>query len=167
MARIIRDRRIVEDDWQHAADGAPLPDGKVIVSLERWRGERDALLARGRVGLAIPGTLEVGEIAADLPHLPLVAVQFGFIKPKPEGGRSYDGRAYTQARLLRERHGYRGEIRATGDVQRDMLFYMHRSGVNAFEVKDPEDALRAFGDFSFGYQGAADDPTPIFRRRAP
>ena len=98
----------------------------------------------------------------------MVALTFAFIQPKPEGGRTFDGRASSQARLLRERHGFRGELRATGDVFRDAMYYMHRCGVNAFEVRpaqDLADALRAFGDFSLGYQGAADDPTPIFRRR--
>ncbi|HUS24148.1 MAG TPA: DUF934 domain-containing protein [Candidatus Binatia bacterium] len=165
MARIIRDRRIVEDDWQHVADGAPLPDAKVIVSLARWQAEREALAARGNVGVALPGTLDVTTLAGDLPQIPLLALQFDFIQPRPEGGRTFDGRAYSQARLLRERLGYRGEIRATGGVFRDAMFYMARCGVNAFEVKNPDDALHAFADFSLAYQGAADDPTPVFRRR--
>ena len=167
--KIIRDRAIVEDDWIRVDDTAPLPaSGRVIVSWTRWQAERDALKARGNVGVAIPPTLEAAELAADLPALALVAVQFAFIQPKPEGGRTFDGRGYSQARTLRERFGFKGEIRAIGDVFRDAMYYMQRCGVNAFEVKagaDLDDALRAFGDFSFGYQGAADDPTPIFRRR--
>jgi uncharacterized protein (DUF934 family) len=170
MARIIRDRRIVEDDWTAVADDAPLPaSGKVIVSWTRWQAERAALRDRGAVGVGIPATLDVAELQADLPALALVAIPFVFIQPKPEGGRTFDGRAYTQARLLRERYGYTGEIRATGDVFRDAMFYMARCGVNAFELKpahDLEDALNAFRDFSVGYQGAADDPMPIFRRRS-
>ena len=167
--RIIRDRAIVEDDWMRVDDAAPLPAaGKVIVPLARWLAEKDALRGRGSLGVAIPATLDVAELAGDLPALALVALTFAFIQPKPEGGRTFDGRAYTQARALRERFGFKGEIRATGDVFRDAMYYMHRCGVNAFEVKagaDLQDALKAFGDFSLGYQGAADDPTPIFRRR--
>jgi uncharacterized protein (DUF934 family) len=170
MAQIIRDRRIVEDDWIRLDDAqAILPAGKVIVSWLRWQAEKPALGQRGDVGVSIPGTLEVSELQDDLAQLPLIALDFSFIQPKPEGGRTFDGRAYSQARLLRERYGYRGEIRATGDVFRDAMYYMQRCGVNAFELKpgqDLNDALNAFKDFSLGYQGAADDPTPIFRRRA-
>jgi len=170
MGRIIRDRRIVEDDWTWVADDAALPSsGKVIVSHARWQADKAALAARRDIGVSIPGTLDVGELKDDLAALALIALQFGFIQPKPEGGRTFDGRAYSQARLLRERYGFKGEIRATGDVFRDAMFYMARCGVNAFELKpgkDLADALKAFGDFSLGYQGAADDPTPIFRRRS-
>jgi uncharacterized protein (DUF934 family) len=168
--QIIRDRRIVADDWVKVDDAAPLPAaGKIIVSYARWQAEKGNLKARGNVGVTLIQTVEVKDIADDLPALPLVAVPFVFIQPKPEGGRTFDGRGYTQARALRERFGYKGEIRAVGDVFRDAMFYMARCGVNAFEVKpgqDLEDALKAFDDFSFGYQGAADDPTPIFRRRS-
>ena len=167
--KIIRDGAIVEDDWIHLDDAAPLPaSAKVIVSHARWQADKAALKARRNVGVALTPTLDVDELKDDLPVLPLVAVPFGFIQPKPEGGRSFDGRGYSQARLLRDRHAYTGEIRAVGDVFRDAMFYMHRCGVNAFELKagaDLQDALKAFRDFSFGYQGAADDPTPIFRRR--
>lgn len=167
--RIIRDRRIVDDDWTWVADDAALPaSGKVIVSWTRWQADRAVLAARGGVGVSIPPTLDPAALRDDLPALGLVAIAFGFIQPKPEGGRTFDGRGYSQARTLREFLGFGGEVRATGDVFRDAMFYMHRCGVNAFELKDPaklEDALHAFRDFSLGYQGAADDPTPIFRRR--
>ena len=167
--KIIRDRAIVEDDWARIDDAAALPaSGKVIVSHQRWLAGRDALKARGGVGVAIAPALDVRELDGDLASLALVALAFGFIQPRPEGGRTFDGRAYSQARLLRERLGFKGEIRATGDVFRDAMFYMHRCGVNAFELRpgqQPDDALRAFGDFSLGYQGAADDAPPVFRRR--
>jgi len=167
--KIIRDRRIVDDDWNRVADDAALPSaGRIIVSWTRWQADRAALRARGSVGVSIPSTLDVAELKDDLAALALVAIPFSFIQPKPEGGRTFDGRAYSQARLLRERYGFAGEIRAAGDVFRDAMFYMQRCGVNAFELSpghDLQDALKAFGDFSLGYQGAADDPTPIFRRR--
>jgi uncharacterized protein (DUF934 family) len=167
--KIIRDGAIVEDDWARLDDAAPVPaGGKVIVSHARWQAEKDALRDRGNLGIVLPATLELGELGPDLTSFALIAVPFNFIQPKPEGGRTFDGRGYTLARLLRDRYAYTGEIRAVGDVFRDAMFYMHRCGVNAFEVKpgqDLQDALKAFKDFSFGYQGAADDPTPIFRRR--
>lgn len=170
MPKIIRDRRIIADDWLTLDDQAPIPvSGKIIVSLARWQSEKAALLARGDVGVAVPSNLDVAELKDDLPRLSLIAVSFVFIQPKPEGGRTFDGRAYSQARLLRERYGFKGEIRATGDVFRDSMYYMQRCGINAFELKagqDLNDALDAFKDFSDAYQGAADSPTPIFRRRS-
>jgi uncharacterized protein (DUF934 family) len=159
MRSVIKNRQIIEDRWQHLADDAELSVGPVIVSLARWRRERVALLARGEpVGVRLPNTVDPAELAEDLPRLAVVALEF----PK-----FADGRAYSQARLLRERYGYRGEIRAVGDVLRDQLFFMARSGFNAFELRvdrSLEDALEAFGEFSDSYQPAADQPLPLYRR---
>lgn len=159
MRSVIKDRRIVEDRWQHVADEAELPDGAIIVSLARWQRERAALLARGEsVGVRLPNTADVAVLAEDLPKFAVVALEF----PK-----FADGRAYSQARLLRERHGYRGELRAVGDVLRDQLFFMARSGFDVFELREDrslEDALTAFGEFSESYQPAVDQPQPLYRR---
>ena len=159
MPSVIKNRQIVEDHWQSVADDAELPTGPVIVSLARWQQERTALLARGKpVGVRLPNTADVADVAADLPMWALVALEF------PQFA---DGRAYSQARLLRERYGYPGEIRATGDVLRDQLFFMTRSGFDAFELRADrslEDALDAFNDFSESYQPAADQPLPLYRR---
>ncbi|HUR41716.1 MAG TPA: DUF934 domain-containing protein [Verrucomicrobiae bacterium] len=167
--QIIRDRRIVMDDWSHVEDEAALPSsGKIIVSHTRWQADKATLAKRGDVGISIPPTLDVATLAPDLPSLALIALPFNFIQPKPEGGRTFDGRSYSQARLLRERFGYKGEIRAIGDIFRDSMHYAWRCGVNAFELaagRDLDDALKGFDDFSTHYQAAADDPTPIFRRR--
>ena len=79
-----------------------------------------------------------------------------------------DGRGYSIARLLRERYGYRGELRAVGDVQRDQLHYLSRVGFDAFllrEGEDAEGALAALGDFSEAYQSSVERPLPLFRRR--
>jgi uncharacterized protein (DUF934 family) len=79
-----------------------------------------------------------------------------------------DGRGYSIARLLRERYRWRGELRAIGDIQRDQLYYLHRCGFDAFDLRDGEDvetALAAFNDFSEAYQTAVDRPVPLFRRR--
>ena len=78
-----------------------------------------------------------------------------------------DGRGYSLARLLRERHAYQSEIRAVGDVLRDQLFYMKRCGFNAFAIREDrctEDALNAYNDFSITYQGATDNAEPIYRQ---
>ena len=79
-----------------------------------------------------------------------------------------DGRGYSIGRLLRQRYGWRGELRAIGDVQRDQLFYLARCGFDAFALRDGEDvevALAAFDDFSEAYQASVDQPLPLFRRR--
>ena len=159
--RIIKDRHIVEDDWQNVEDGAPLPEGKVIVSLSRWRAERDQLIGRRNSGLGIKLTSSehAEDIAADLDNFEVVALNFPIFS---------DGRAYSTARLLRDRYGYQGELRATGDVLRDQIFFMHRVGFDAFEVRADrsiEDALKAFDDFSVTYQPSTDEHQPLWRRR--
>ncbi|MBK8181848.1 MAG: DUF934 domain-containing protein [Candidatus Competibacteraceae bacterium] len=159
MRSVIKNRKIVEDTWRHLADDAELGAGPVIVSLARWRKERDALMQRADpVGVRLPNTANVADLGDDLPAFAVVALEF----PKFS-----DGRAYSQARLLRERYAYRGEIRAVGDVLRDQLFFMARSGFDAFELRadrNLEDALTAFDDFTDSYQPAADQPLPLYRR---
>ena len=79
-----------------------------------------------------------------------------------------DGRGYSIARLLRERYGYKGELRAVGHITRDHLFFMESCGFNAFELREGEDAheaLAAFDDFSEAYQASVTRPLPLFRRR--
>jgi len=159
MGRIIKNRQIIEDSWRQVADDAELPAGPAIVTLARWQRERAALVERDDpVGVRLPNTANVADLIDDLPRWAVVALEF----PK-----FADGRAYSQARLLRERHGYRGELRAVGEVLRDQLLFMARSGFDAFEVRADrslEDALEAFGEFSVSYQPAADQPLPLYRR---
>ncbi|MEM6993486.1 MAG: DUF934 domain-containing protein [Myxococcota bacterium] len=145
---IIKNRVIVDDATKHLADDAPVPaTGDVTVSLSRYGAEREALAARAdRVGVRIKPDEDVDEIVPHLGQIKLIAVEF----PK-----FTDGRGYSTARLLRERHGYRGELRAIGHVLRDQLFYMQRVGFDAFEMapgKSVQDALNAFSDFSVTYQ---------------
>jgi len=158
--QIIKDRRIVEDHWRRIDMDQPAGTGDIIVPLTRWQAEREALIARtGQVGVLMAPDQPPELIADDLAHLALVAYEFPSFK---------DGRPYSHARLLRERHGYSGEIRAVGDVLRDQIFYMARCGFTAFEPRadrDIKDALAALGDFSQTYQPAADQPLPLYRRR--
>lgn len=159
--RIIKGRKIVEDAFVHVPDNAELPEtGDVIVGLDRYRELRSALHTRGtRVGVRLRSDHEAKAVADLLPELTVIAIEFPGFK---------DGRGYTTARLLRERFGYRGELRAVGDVLRDQLYFMERCGFDAYELKvgkDIEGALQAFGEFSVTYQGATDDPRPLFRRR--
>jgi uncharacterized protein (DUF934 family) len=167
MAVIIKDRRIATDTWQllkAGPDGAlpPVPPaGDVIVPLGLWLGQRDALLSReGRLGIWLDSDEDPALLANDLQHFALIAVNF------PKLG---DGRGYSIARLLRERHGWQGELRAIGYVLRDLLFDLSRCGFDAFSLgagEDPQAALSAFGDFSEGYQTSVDRPLPLFRRRS-
>lgn len=149
------------DDWVHVSDDAPLPDGAAaIVSLERWKSERDRLARRNLpMGVRLESRDRPEAIAGDLPRLALIALDFPNLN---------DGRAFSVARLLRERYGYRGELRAVGQVLRDQLFQMARCGFESFELRDsgdPDDVLAAFSELTVFYQPAADRPaTERFQR---
>ena len=165
MAVIIRRRQVVADTWQllkPAADGslAVPADGAVIVPLGLWRAQRASLIARvGGLGVWLDSNDDPARVAGDLKYFQLVAVNFP---------QFTDGRGYSIARLLRERHGWRGELRAIGDVLHDQLFYLSRCGFDAFALRagqDAQAALGAFDDFSDGYQTSVERPQPLFRRR--
>jgi uncharacterized protein (DUF934 family) len=149
---LIKDRRAVDDDWIALDGDAPAPpDASVIVALERWRRDRAGLVASGaRLGVRLGGDDVVADIADDLDALDLVALTFPAFT---------DGRAYSMARLLRERHGFRGELRAVGHVLRDQASLMARCGFDAFElaphVRVP-DWIAALSEISVRYQPAAD-----------
>jgi uncharacterized protein (DUF934 family) len=171
MALIIKNREIVEDYWQvvrAAEDGAlpevaALPAGKVLVPLALWQAERDALVAsRGKdeLGVWLAPDSEPADIVGDFDKLALIGIDFPVFR---------DGRGYSIGRLLRERYGYKGELRAIGDVLRDQLRFYERCGFDAYALradKDINDALKAFTEFTVQYQGAFDEPSPLFRRRA-
>ena len=125
------------------------------VSLEDWRdnpqGHADA------TALKISNDTSLADVKCDLAGFSTIILEFPAFK---------DGRAYSQARLLRERYGFTGEIRARGDVLRDQLLFMARCGVDAFEFTgDVDGANAALGEFSFAYQPAADDLAPVWRKR--
>jgi uncharacterized protein (DUF934 family) len=158
---LIKNKQLVANDsYTLVADDADLPAaGDVIVGLKRFLADEAALRARGgKVGVRIDPENEVNEAALAVAKADLVALSF------PKFG---DGRAYSKARLFRERFGYKGELRAVGEVLADQLQYMWRCGIDAFalaEGKDVAAALRAIDDFSVTYQGATDDPRPLYRR---
>jgi uncharacterized protein (DUF934 family) len=164
--RVIRGRRVEDDTWQvlgleAAEDLASIPAGPVLVSLSVWTARREELTARREpIGVWLKPDDDPAALASDLGKLSVVAVHF----PK-----FADGRGYSTAALLRTRYGYRGELRAFGDVGRDQLFQLARCGFDSFKLaphRDPEAALAAFTDFTVRYQGSVDDPLPLFRKRA-
>ncbi|MBX3183423.1 MAG: DUF934 domain-containing protein [Polyangiaceae bacterium] len=159
---IIQDRAIVDDSFTHLDDDTPIPSaGDVTVTLSRLQSERERLAQHtGRVGVRLKSDQLPTDVAAELPLLDLIMVEF----PK-----FTDGRGYTTGRLLRDRYGYQGELRAFGHVLRDQLFYMARCGYTSFVMapgRSLESALEAFNDFSQSYQAAADERRPLFRRIA-
>jgi uncharacterized protein (DUF934 family) len=152
---------LVEDPFTAVADDLEIPPGDVIISLTRFQAEGDRLLSEGRaVGVRLESEETVEALAYDLPRIAVVALAF----PKYR-----DGRAYTSARLLRERYGFRGEVRAVGDVLREQAGFMVRCGFDAFEPADgstPELWERAAHRFRHVYQRGVDDRPPAFVERA-
>ena len=158
---LIKGGKIVADPWRHVGDDEALPaEGPVIVSLSRWRVERDSLRVRiGPIGVRLAADEPPAGIANDLDRLALVALDFPVLR---------DGRAYSYARLLRERFGFDGEVRATGNVLRDQFLFMHRCGFDAFEVADAGQAdawLQSISEISIWYQPATDSRTPVVALR--
>jgi len=163
MPRLIRHRAIVEDRWTLLRDAtslAEVPCAPAIIPLALWLARPDVLPARGDIGVWLRPDDDPDLLAPDCPALPLIAVDFP---------QFTDGRGYSIARILRERHGFAGELRAIGDVLRDQLCYLAQCGFDAFVVRaDRElaDALKGLADFSDGYQATWRRPVPLFRRRA-
>jgi uncharacterized protein (DUF934 family) len=164
MRRILRDREITEDGWTSIATGEVIPaTGDVFVPLADLRAWLAASAPNhegheghegrdGRLGVIVGTDVEIETIADVLPYVSAVAIHFTTFR---------DGRGYTSARLLRTRLGFRGELRATGDVLPDQVFYLWRCGFNAFDVradKSLETARRALDTFSVAYQPAEAGP---------
>jgi len=161
MAALIKGNALVDDAFTAVADGAALPAaGPVLVDLETWQASRDALLQRGtELGVRLRSDQPPELIAADLDKLALVALEFPAFR---------DGRAYSYARILRERYGFKGEIRAVGDVLMEQLHFMQRTGFDAFEVhgNDPLGQYRrAVEDFSVWYQPTGDGRQTAIQQR--
>ena len=151
------------DHWRTAGgeDGPqPHPPARAhtLLTLEQWHAVRDSWPTGLTTGVLLANTVDIETLAADLPRLALVVLHF----PK-----WVDGRAYTQARLLRTRYRYRGEVRATGDVLVDMLPLLQRTGFDAVCMRHGqklESAMRALGYFAGHYQGDVTQPLPVFAR---
>jgi uncharacterized protein (DUF934 family) len=162
MRRLIRRGATVDDAYALVRDArslADLPDAtRVIVPLALWTVARAVLIARGNAGVWLAPADDPAALASDVGLIPVIAVDFPVFT---------DGRGYSIARLLRERYGYAGEMRAIGDIQRDQLYLLLQVGFDAFAVRDDKDlsdALAGLRDFADGYQ-FTQLRTPWFRRR--
>jgi uncharacterized protein (DUF934 family) len=142
--------------------GPDLAAGPLLVSLQQWQAHREALLQRGTpLGVILPSDEKPAALSADLQHFALIALDFPTFR---------DGRAYSSARILRQRYGYTGELRAVGDVLLEQLHFMHRVGFNSFALAS-DDAVAAWeiaaNDISVWYQPTEDGrPTAIQQRHA-
>jgi uncharacterized protein (DUF934 family) len=148
--RLLRDRQVVFDEWLYVSEAAADAAAPLIVTFDQWRMEPDTWIARGSpLGVVLSAAHKVEQLAPDLKHFSLIAAQFPGLS---------EGRGYTQARLLRERWNFKGELRATGFVRRDQVFFMARCGFNSFELPDADidSAYAAFSTFSAAYQPSND-----------
>ncbi|GAA6133343.1 DUF934 domain-containing protein [Oceaniserpentilla sp. 4NH20-0058] len=161
MQNLINQTTILENPWLLVTDtDAPLPSGSILVDSKYWLENIDKLKARGDVSVFLNADADLELLKDHLNSFPVIAVNFPAFA---------DGRGYSLARLLKERFGYEGEIRAIGDVLIDQLYFMKRCGFDTYLLKDGLDAQKAlnyFSTFSDPYQLAYDLNTPLFRRKA-
>jgi uncharacterized protein (DUF934 family) len=158
---LVRNGKISDDAFVLVADDAEIPaGGAAIISAARFLDNPEVLSSRtGRTGVIWPNNRDVDDLVPYLDRLAVVALVFPTFR---------DGRAYSQARLLRERYNYRGELRATGQVLRDQFLFMLRAGFDAFEVKKPADAEAFAGTvqrYSVFYQPTGDGRLTALHRR--
>lgn len=167
MPKLVKDGAIVDNDWtlmekpEEASDAVEVPAGKVIVPLSVWQAQQAQLQARTDIGVWLNSDEAPEELQDAIQKLPLIALHFPLFS---------DGRPFSSARLLRDRYGFSGELRAVGYVIRDQMCYLRRCGVNAFDFGDQdinlEEAIASLNDFTEYYQASHDQPLPLFRRRA-
>jgi uncharacterized protein (DUF934 family) len=163
MTAILRRGEIVADDWSVVEDGRTelgTAGGKVIVTLARWRAEREALLREhAGVGVLVPNTADIEAVYPEIADRELIALQFPTFT---------DGRALSQAVVLRKRLAYRGELRAVGDIIRDLVFWLGRCGFESIvprKDQNLEGCRDALHEIGVAYQAAADEHTPVWVRR--
>lgn len=166
MTQIIVDKKITQDDWTLVTDDSLLTDKKEIINFTRWKNaegtDKASLIVKrdsGTLGIQMNAGDTADLLANECQNFALINVVF----PK-----FADGRGYSTARLLRERYGFTGQLRAVGDVLFDQLFFMMRCGFNAMGMREDQDldlAIKGFETFSDPYQGDVNDTRPLFRRR--
>ena len=159
--QLIKNGALVTDEWTTLADDAEVPAaGPVIVSLARFKLEQNSLLARkDKLGICLKSGEEPAQIADFVDRFSLIALEFPAYR---------NGRAYSYAYLLRERYGFKGELRAVGTVLRDQFNYLTRVGFDTLEVRDnitPEIFKLSVSTFQNSYQTSADGKTPVLSLR--
>ena len=157
---LIKNGALIDDPWLRIADDQDMPDGPVIISLQRWQEAADDIAAHnGPLGIVLASDQSPDLIATDLGRFDLVALDFPAFT---------DGRAYSYARLLRDRLGFKGEVRAVGNVLRDQVAFMVRCGFDAFEMADDNAAeafKQALDEITVTYQPATDARRPAMALR--
>jgi uncharacterized protein (DUF934 family) len=158
---LVKGGEIIRDDFVHLADDAVLPEGgAVLISAMRFLADPELPLRHeGRIGVIWPNGRDLDALVPYLDRLTTIALVFPTFR---------DGRAYSQARLLRERFHYRGELRATGQVLRDQFVFMLRAGFDAFDVKKQSDAeafVQTVKRYSVFYQPTGDGRLTALHRR--
>jgi uncharacterized protein (DUF934 family) len=158
---LIKNGRIVEDRFVRILDEAPIPDGvPVIVPAARFVSDAEDILRRDApTGVEWPNNRKVAELEPYLDCLAVIVLAFPNFK---------DGRGYSQARQLRERYGFAGELRAAGQILRDQFLFLVRAGFDALEVKKPADAevfAATLARYSVFYQPAGDARVAAPQRR--
>ena len=167
MPKLINNGAIVEDTWtfiakpEGEAAAFAVPAGQVIIPASVWLAQKESLQTRNDLGVWLDSDEGAELIGAEANRFPVIGVNFPVFM---------DGRSFSTARLLRERYGFTGELRAVGNFIRDQLCYLRRCGVNAFAFANPEanleEAVKSLTDFQEYYQASVDQPLPLFRRRA-
>ena len=153
--RLLRDGRIVEDEWSYLAESEGRVAAALILTFAEWQNSRAAWMARGvRLGVVLQPADKVESLAPDISRLELIGAQFS---------GPGEGRGYSQARQLREQWKFSGELRATGYVRPDQLLFLARCGFNSFELSDTdiENAAGALSTFSAAYQPSNDAGLPF------
>lgn len=167
MPKLIKDGLIVDNTWTLIAksdiDAAAVevPAGQVLIPVTVWLAQKNQLQNRTDIGVWLDSDEGAELIGAEANRFAVIGVNFPLFM---------DGRAFSTARLLRERFGFTGELRAVGNFMRDQLCYLRRCGVNAFAFANPEtnleEAVKSLMDLQEYYQASVDQPLPLFRRRA-
>jgi len=158
---LIKNGAFVEDSFVTVPDDAALPENGAIVSLARFQKDREILLARNApLGVRLKSAESPEALGTDAQRLSVIVLEFPVFR---------DGRAFSWARMLRERMKFTGEIRATGHFLYDQIAFLHRVGVDAFEVPPSftlEQFNRAVGEITNVFQPSADGKKTVRALRA-